>query len=450
MKKQHRQLDQRIAGTQFWRAPHFSGTRRMFFRHAASGLGGYFLLPQLATETVARAAVTTRGSAKQVIFVMMAGAPTHVDTFDLKEGPWTPKTFDVTPYSDRIRFPRGLMPGLAEHLPSMSMLRSVRSWAVVHGLANQWIQLARNPASAQGRIAPHIGSVVAREFSLRGKSQIPSFFSLNTFNGPGSGFLSVDNSPIFLQSYGAGLSPETQFMDRATYARRRELLVKLESGQQFEGAAAEAALLKTNGREILFNDRIDSLFRFSPEESRAYGGSPFGNSCLVASNLVKANLGVRFIEITIGGWDMHAGIYTTLPLLMREFDAGLARLISDLKAAGKYDETLIVAMGEFGRTVGNLNSLGGRDHYPQQSVLVAGGGVRGMKAIGETDERGAYTTEPGWAPDRNMRAEDIAATIYSALGIDWTTVVRTESGTRFEYVPVSEETPYQPVTELWS
>jgi hypothetical protein len=450
MRKHHRKLDQLNAGTQFWRSPHIAGSRRMFFRHVTAGLGGYFLLPMVATETVARAAVRTQGTAKQVIFIMMAGAPSHVDTFDLKEGSWTPASFDPTSYADKIRFPRGLMPKLAEHLPSLAFLRSVRSWAVVHGLANQWIQVARNPISSQGRVAPHIGSVVAREFGLKAQAALPAFFSLNAFTGPGSGFLSSDTSPVFLQPNGAGLSPETSFMDRAAYARRRELLMRLEEGQQYEGSAAEAAQFKLSAREILFSDRIDRLFKYEPVESQRYGRSAFGNACLVARNLVSAAMGVRYVEITIPGWDMHSGIYRALPNLGGEFDQGLGALISDLKANGKFDETLIVAMGEFGRTVGDLNGLQGRDHFPQQSVLLAGGGVRGLRAIGETDAKGSLTSEPGWSADRHIRAEDIAATIYSALGIDWTTVIRTESGSRFEYVPVSEETPYQAVSELWS
>ena len=444
-----KKLDHLDAGTQFWRSPHFCGSRRMFFRHLTAGVGGYFLLPQLATETVAHAAVTTRGTARQVIFIMMAGAPSHIDTFDFKEGPWTPRAFDPTSYGG-LRFPRGLMPGLAEHIREIAFLRSVRSWAVVHGLANQWIQIARNPVSSQGRIAPHIGSVVAREFGLRGESELPVFFSLNAMAGPGRGFLSASTSPVFLQPNGAALSPETLYMDREAYARRRTLLLKLESGRQFEGAPAEAALFKSDAREILFNDRIDSVFRYEPAEAQRYGSTLFGNACLVARNLVRAGMGTRFIEITHPGWDLHAGLYRSLPVLAGEFDKGLSALISDLKSAGKLEETLIVAMGEFGRTVGPPNSLDGRDHYAQQSVLVAGGGIRGMRAIGETDAKGNFTVEPGWSADRNIRAEDIAATIYSALGIDWTTVIRTESGVRFEYVPVSEETPYQPISELWT
>jgi hypothetical protein len=444
-----RSIDQRNSGTHFWNAPHF-GTRRMLFRHLAAGVGGYFLLPQGPMETIARAADHTREArAKQVIFIMLAGAPSQVDTFDLKEGPWTPRRFEPTTYGDDLRFPRGLFPNLAGQLSDVALLRSVRSWAVVHGLANQWIQIARNPVSSAAKIAPHIGSVIARELGLRAPSTLPSFFSLNATGGPGAGFLPVEDAPIYLQPAGDGLSPETYWMSRETYARRRNLLTRLEAAQQFEGAAAEAALLKSNSRDILFNDSVDSLFRFSSEESTRYGTSSFGNACIIARNLVRSDLGVRFVEITFPGWDNHAAIYQTLPALARDLDDGLGSLISDLRGSGKLEDTLIVAMGEFGRTVGAPNFLAGRDHYAQQSVFVAGAGVRGGRAIGKTDQRGSFTIEPGWSAERNIRPEDVAATIYSALGVDWTKVVHTDSGVRFEYVPIVDDLPYQPISELW-
>ncbi len=432
----------------------------MLFRHLAAGVSGYFLLPGLAgldDTTIARAAPVSKafGSAKQVIFIMLAGAPSHVDTFDFKEGPWTPRSFAPESYNNgEIRFPRGLMPNLAGRLEDLALLRSVRSSAVVHGLSNQWIQLARSPISSAARIAPHIGAVVSREFSQRGQQQtaaLPAFFSLNATGGPGAGFLGAEHGPIFLQPSGGGLSPETPYMDREMYARRRQLLERLlQAGkQQYDGAPAEAALFQASGRDILFNTRVDSLFRFSSGEARRYGASAFGNACVIARNLVSANLGVRYIEITFPGWDNHGGIYEALPQLANALDGGLASLLTDLRENGKLDETLVIAMGEFGRTVGPLNSLNGRDHYPQQSVVAAGAGIKGNRAIGATDETGAFTAEPGWSANRSIKAEDVAATIYSALGIDWTTVVETASGARYEYVPIVEDNPYQPVAELW-
>ena len=125
----------------------------MFFRHMATALGGYFLMPTRPMETVARASVTTRGTAKNVIFIMMAGAPSHVDTFDLKEGSWTPATFNPTSYDD-IRFPQGLLPNLAAQIDSLVFVRSIVAWAVAHGVGQAWVQLGRNPLAGLSRISP--------------------------------------------------------------------------------------------------------------------------------------------------------------------------------------------------------------------------------------------------------------------------------------------------------
>ena len=164
-------------------------------------------------------------------------------------------------------------------------------------------------------------------------------------------------------------------------------------------------------------------------------------------------MGTRFIQITLGGWDQHTNIYApnaNVQSTTRTLDNGLAPLIADLKQDGLLDETLIVVMGEFGRTVGALNEQNGRDHHPQQAVLFAGAGIRGRNAIGETNPTGAFVTEPGWTMTREVRAEDIGATIYSALGIDWTKIRKDYPlGRGFEYIPGAENGEYVPIKDLW-
>ena len=137
-------------------------------------------------------------------------------------------------------------------------------------------------------------------------------------------------------------------------------------------------------------------------------------------------------------------------------DKGLSRLMDDLAAAPGQnggtllDETLIVAMGEFGRTVADLTDRDGRDHYFQHFAVMAGGGVVGGRVIGQTDATGFNITEPGWSQNRAVANEDIAATIYSALGIDYTTTRRDDPfGRGFEYVPFASEGAWWPVTELF-
>jgi uncharacterized protein (DUF1501 family) len=165
-------------------------------------------------------------------------------------------------------------------------------------------------------------------------------------------------------------------------------------------------------------------------------------------------MGTRFIQITFGSWDHHTNIYApnaNLQAMSKQFDFGLGTLIADLASDGLLDQTIILALGEFGRTVGPVNAGSGRDHYLQQSALFAGGGVRGKRAIGSTTANGGDTSDPGWARGRDIRNEDIEATLYSALGIDWTTVRRDDPlGRGFEYVPfAASQDLYGPINELW-
>jgi uncharacterized protein (DUF1501 family) len=209
---------------------------------------------------------------------------------------------------------------------------------------------------------------------------------------------------------------------------------------------------------MMYNATVQKAFTFSASDSTRYGSSSFGNACLVAKQALAANQGTRFVQITIGGWDMHQDIYglanpkgTNLITLCPSFDNGVGALLGDLQSSGLFNETLIVMAGEFGRTVGPVTPAGGRDHLIQQSVIFAGAGVTGGKVIGTTNATGSDTTDYGWSRQRYVKPEDIEATIYSAMGINWTTVRCDDPFKRgFEYVPFSEENLYGPIDELWT
>jgi uncharacterized protein (DUF1501 family) len=125
-------------------------------------------------------------------------------------------------------------------------------------------------------------------------------------------------------------------------------------------------------------------------------------------------------------------------------------MIGDLDSAGLLQDTLIVMVGEFGRTVGPLTSAAGRDHWPQQFAFFAGGGTKGGTVVGQTNATGSDTSEYGWSQNRYVYPEDIEATIYSAMGIDWTTVRHDDPlGRGFSYVPTTDPVVYYPVNELW-
>jgi uncharacterized protein (DUF1501 family) len=278
----------------------------------------------------------------------------------------------------------------------------------------------------------------------------------------------VQFSPFKTQPDPGGLATTEHAAGEPRFRQRWDLLASIDGMLRAPDSplgepAAGMANLYVNAENLMFNPLVADAFGFTEEESVRYGGTAFGNSCLVARKLVEADQGTRFIQVTLGGWDHHQGIYDRQEVNGRdvgrniyaqcgEFDPAFAALINDLEASGHLDETLIVVSGEFGRTVGPLtNDNNGRDHYLQMFYAFAGGGVQGGKVIGETNPTGAFTVDTGWSRFRDIRPEDIEATIYSALGINWTKVRYDDPlGRGFEYVPNSDEDAYAPVDELWS
>jgi hypothetical protein len=449
--------------------PLFGGvtfSRRRLFQVAGTGLAGYFLeRAARPLEVAASAKVTPRGTARNCIFVFLTGAASHVDTFDLKEGAWLPKDFAPTSYNG-LRFPQGLMPRLADQLDKLAIVRSVQAWAAVHSLAQTWTQIARNPAAALGKIAPNLGAVVALEKEA-GAAKLPGFVALNPGNIVGAGYLDSRYAPFGLTPSSSGLPQSSHPDGQSRFNTRVKMLDAMDGVLRVEsplGSEAESmGSFAAQARAMMYDSAVDAAFKFSTENHDRYGATTFGDACLVARQVLKAELGARFVQIQLGGWDHHQDIYDATDGIYpraQQLDSGLAALLEDLAAtpgwaSGKtqLDETLVVVMGEFGRTVGDVNNQGGRDHFLQQFAVFAGGGVKGGRAIGATNDTGAYSADVSfWERNRPARPEDVAATIYDALGIDWTTV-RTDDplGRGFEYVPFAEsDDAYGPIDALYS
>ena len=444
-------------------------SRRGFLQLGAGGLvASWFLKSPAAAWAAESAAVTTRSTAKNVIFVFLPGAPSQVDTWDLKEGAWTPSDFAPAGFGGGLRFPAGLMPNLANRLGDLSIVRSMKSAALVHGLGQTWVQIARNPTGATGSEAPNMGAVAALELEKqRGPNDVlPAFLSLNTQAGlSGAGYLPSTYAPFVVQPSTAGLASLTH-PDGATRLGTRwndiaQLDAALRSGQPLGKDAADAVNFYNQAKVLIDTPAVNDLFKYTTADSQRYGNSSFGNGCLVAKQLLAGGRGARFVMVSVGGWDMHSNIYaktgTSLYSQMGQVDPALASLIGDLKAApgktpGKtlFDETLIVMAGEFGRTVGNLNGQSGRDHFANYSAVFAGGGVKGGQVIGATDATGATITDSGVTGRTELRAEDLACTVYSALGIDWTTMRHDDPlGRGFEYVPNAAAGVYAPIDRLF-
>jgi hypothetical protein len=455
----------------------FSGPmlgRRHFFKIAGAGVAGYFLTPVLSDNTLANitrdSSARIIGTARNCIFIHLQGAPSHVDTFDFRAGPWTPADFAPEEING-ILFPKGLMPNMANHLDKIAIVRSVRAPALVHSLQQVWTQISRNPTSQLGKIAPNIGSVVSLEFESQRQphQKLPGFISLNGGNTVGSGYFNARYTAFVATAAAAGLSGLTHPDGQTNFERRYQMLTDLDGGLRANSPLGEAVVdmdgFYQQSRAMMYNAEVDSVFKFTQEEQARYGNSGFGNSCIVARNLVKANLGTRYIQLNLGGWDNHTNIYVRPGGIYGpsiQFDNGLSNLLTDLSSmpgttgGTLLDDTLIVAMGEFGRTVRTGSQVGlnqgqGRDHHFQHFAVFFGGGVASGRIIGSTTDDGGIVSDPGWSQNRPVANEDIAATIYSALGIDYTTTRRDDPfGRGFEYVPFASQGAWYPIVELFS
>jgi hypothetical protein len=432
--------------------------RRVFFKIAATGVAGYFAspMPTSAQIVTSSSQATIFGTAKYCIYVLLAGAPSQIDTLDLHVGAWTPQNFAPTTING-IDWPAGLLPNLATQFTAnqFSVIRSCQSTALVHPLLQNWNQIARNPTSATGKIAPNVGSVVALELDpqRRAGQKLPGFLSLNGGgNLAGPGYFSSKFAPFDVAPNVNGLVNLSNSDGQAAFTSRYNMLLamdaSLRSGASPLGTGVdEMADFYSSARTMMYDPAVNAAFRFSTTDQQKYGSTGFGNACVTARNIIAADLGTRYIQLTLGGWDNHQNIYAPNAGIYpsaRQLDLGFANLIADLAAmpgsqgGTKLDETLIVAKGEFGRTVGNITGQQGRDHYFVHSALIAGGGVRGGRVLGSTTPDAAYVQDPGWFQQRPVYAEDIAATIYSALGINYTTVRHDDPlGRGFEYIPTT-------------
>ena len=449
-------------------------SRRRFLQVGATGIvASYFLdviNPRVLYGKTVAPNVALHNTATNAIFIFLAGAPSNIDTWDLKEGAWTPTDFSPATFNGgNLRFPQGLMPKTAEHLDQLSFVRSGLAWAAVHQLGQTWAQIARNPTGATGAIAPHIGSVVSLEEQVARKTGdvLPGFIALNSIGIPSSGYFPATYAPFQVTPASTGLPTITHPDGTTRFSDRWNFLHQLDSNRT-TGALGKVSLdmndFYDQSKALMDAPNINALFSFTTDEHTKYGSSTFGDSLIVARNLVAAKRGTRFVQATLNGWDHHSGIYdkpgnnvNSLYTQCAQFDPAFGALLTDLRAmpgsvSGKtlLDETLVVVVAEFGRTVGVLNNQAGRDHNLRMSTVWAGGGIRGGQVIGKTDTTGNDVVDYGWSQNRDIRPEDVTCTVYSALGIDYTTERHDDPLNRgFEYVPFAKDGTYKPVEELF-
>jgi len=442
----------------FYARPHVS--RRNFFGLTAGLAGGMLASTNLNAQVVQAPQASLKNTAKNVVFILLTGAPSHTDTFDLKmiDGT-TPKTFNPTMING-VQWNTGVFPKLANYVPDLALLRSVRSWNLQHTLGQMWVQIGRNPGAVLGDVAPNIGSMIAIEkLSERKKGQVfPGFLSFNNSQVIGSGFLSSAYEPFKTVPTATGLPNTTHADGAGRLDDKYNLMMSLDSNLRIDSPYGDGpgdyADFYSAARGLMYNPVVNKAFTFSTADSVRYGNTTFGQALLVAKQVLEADQGTRYIQVSLGGWDMHTNIYgangNSIFTMGKQLDDGLSEFLKDMKANGKLNDTLVVMMGEFGRTVGAITAAGGRDHYLQQFCVMAGGGIKGGRAIGSTDARGGATDDPGWSEQRDIRPEDIEASIYSAMGVNYLSIRYDDPFKRgFEYVPGAKDGIYKPINELW-
>ena len=436
-------------------------SRRSFLFGTAS-VGAFLAAARHADADVTSAGVQTRGTATSCIFITLNGAPSHVDTWDPKDGPWNPADARLQQHSGGVVLSQTLFPNISQITNDLLVLRSVSSWELAHDRGQFYTQTAHPSNPAFLAESPNLGAVVSYELGKNGP--LPPFLALNVDSAfQGAKFLGGFNEPLIAPVTATGLNTlqhpyygnNSQQRFNEKYAFLRQLDGPLITSPYSDEMAAHAAFYDS-AKQLMYDPNVASVFQFTADESSRYGDTAFGRACIVARNAVRAKLGIRFVNIVFDGWDTHVGMFdrTYTPnmyTLCNDLDRSVGNLANDLRASGDLASTLIVMLGEFGRTPGLLNAQGGRDHFKAaMSIAMLGGGIKGGRAIGTTSALADAIVDFGWSQKRSIFMEDIASTIYSALGIDWTkSIANTPSGRLFEYVPQAAAGNFTSVDEVF-
>ncbi|HEY2761182.1 MAG TPA: DUF1501 domain-containing protein [Pirellulales bacterium] len=416
-------------------------------------------------ESLARAAIDDKNRRRSCILLWMNGGPSQMDTFDLKPGTRNGGLFknagtDVTGMNISEHLPQ-----LSKRSKRMAIVRSMTAKEGDHGRATQFVRTGYVPG---GPIHyPTLGSLVAKELG-RPDAELPNFVSIapNRTLSPAAytaGFLGAGFAPLIVgeraQAAAAGaddsnlivedIEPPAEISADIVNSRLK-LLDSLNAHFLESSSDAPANSYKAAYERAveLMQSKLAAAFKLDEEPAvvrDAYGRTRFGQGCLLARRLVER--GVPFVEVTLGafadaaaGWDTHTDNFEQVRKLSGVLDPAWATLMRELAERGLLDSTLIVWMGEFGRTP-QINSNGGRDHFPQAfSSVLAGGGIRGGQVIGKTSDDGMSVQ------DRPVTIPDFLATICHALGIDPTMQNTSDIGRPIRIVDPAAK----PITEVLS
>jgi hypothetical protein len=429
-------------------------SRRHFVRLGALSVLG-LTLPDLLRLEAAQAAekVARKTKAKNVLLIYLGGGLTHHDTLDPK--PDAPQEirgkYGTIPTGIAgVRFSEK-MPELAKCTDLFALCRSQVTGSDHHETAAQWV-LTGNYGVMQGGDYPAIGAIVNHE--LPALNTLPPYVAVprnhsftwelgkaawlgeryESFKSgdPADSNWKVPNLSLLADVPQDRLSRRENMLYAIDHlAKNVEGSDQLGSMDAFYQRATQMILAPEARQAFDLTKEPDSVREMYGKKDR------WGAQALLSRRLIEA--GVRFVLLSYSAWDMHSNIFSGCDNALPGFDRAVAALLRDMKQRGLLEDTLVAMYGEFGRT-SKINKDNGRDHWGNAGVMLfAGAGVRPGQVIGATDERGEYVTE------RPIRPPEIAATIYSALGIDYDKYLVTPQGRPVRILPDCE-----PIKELWT
>ena len=416
--------------------------RRDLLKIGSAGLLGLSLPELLRLE--ARAADGARKTrATSVIMIWLSGGPSHLDMWDLK--PDAPEGIrgEFKPIETRAK---GVQ--ISEHLPLMagvadkvSLVRSLNHSVPAHGPGAVFMTTGNAPSPALQY--PALGSLAARMLPV--EREVPPYLVFGDSGksgGNSSGYLGSAYNPFIVEGVATGKARVGGAVATASVRgitlptgftleeleNRAKLMKGFDQGlralDQSPTLGAGLDAFHTKALEILRSPKTKSAFDLSQEKEATrerFGLNGFGQGVLLSRRLVEA--GVRFVTISLGGWDTHAKNFESLSKnLLPQLDQALSSLVDDLDSRGMLDSTIVYCAGEFGRTP-KVNSGAGRDHWARSmAVMLAGGGIKRGYVHGSTDAHGMAPVKDACSPD------DVAATVFQSLGVDPHQELRTSTG----------------------
>lgn len=403
-------------------------SRRQFVARTAKTALGVSILPIAGASPKVVAA--GGGKAENCIFFYMSGGMTHMDTFDPKPGTETGgQTKGISTGVAGIELAE-FMPGLAKRFKDIAVVRGMTQKTGDHRGGSYWMHTSYQPRATI--VHPSMGPWAETLLGKKHETLPDSVIIGGGGNHPGAGFFGPGLAPLPIGNPDMGVqnSELPKEVTENQFDKRLDLMNAFDEGFRRKFKTDEVAAYSEfydKTLELMTSEDLET-FKLTNEANyqqklEKYGNGRVGKGALLAKRLVSS--GIRFVEVQSGGWDMHNGLWNSIPTTGGALDMALSALIDDLKAEGLFEKTLIVLGTEFGRTP-KINANGGRDHHPRAfSTMFAGGGIQGGQVYGKTDKLGIAVEEDPVDP------RDFNATIAHAMGLDLNKVVYAPSGRPF-------------------